>query len=125
VNHKIEDLKECNEILKELMTCLQREPESEMKNMKNAETFIEKLKYEPEETIPLRKLDPDYILTELLQQKEELVKEKEKMEAEYKTIPQTSKSMLNKRRKQKLELELSMNYNKLMSVNSKIKKYLN
>jgi hypothetical protein len=125
VNHKIQDLKECNEILKELVVCLQKEPNIESKVVKNAETFVEDRKYEPEETVKLAKLDPDCIVLDLMKQKEDLVKEKEKMENEYKSIPSNSKSMLNKRRKQKLEMDLSLNYNKLMSVSSKIKKLTN
>ena len=70
-------------------------------------------------------MDSNAIIKELYQKKEELIKEKEKMETEYKSIPQSSKSMANKRRKQALELEISMNYSKLMSVNNKIKHYFN
>jgi hypothetical protein len=125
VNFKLQDLKECGEILKELVICLGKEPIVLRKSVQNAETLTEVERGVKEETIALERLDPENVLNDLLQQKEALVREKERMEGEYRIIPQNSKSMTNKRRKQALELELSMNYSKLMSLNSKIKRFAN
>lgn len=125
VNFKLQDLKECGEILKELVICLGKEPIVLRRSVQNAETFMDDENSVKEETVLLDKLDPENVLNDLMQQKEMLVREKERMESEYRTIPQNSKSMTNKRRKQTLELELSMNYSKLMALNSKIKKYAN
>ncbi|OMJ96349.1 hypothetical protein SteCoe_89 [Stentor coeruleus] len=124
-NHKIQDLKECNEILTELVTCLQKEPLITKKIVHDAETFMESPRYELGETISLEKLGPESIAGEFMKKREQLIAEKEKMEMEYRNIPHNSKSMANKKRKQALEMELSMNYSKLMSINGKIKKYLN
>ena len=63
------------------------------------------------------------MLKELLEQKENIMREKARMEAEYKNIPENSKSIASKRKKKSLGLELSMNYSKLVSINSKIKNY--
>ena len=125
VNYKLQDLKECGETLKELVICLGKEPIVVRRSVQNAETFMDDEASVKEETVLLDKLDPENVLNDLMQQKEMLVREKERMESEYRTIPQNSKSMTNKRRKQTLELELSMNYSKLMALNSKIKKYAN
>lgn len=124
VNYKIQDLKECNNILKELVFCLHKEPVYLTKHVQNAETSMDLGNTERVETISMAKIvDSQGILGELQAKKAQLVEEKEKMEHEYKSIPADSKSMANKRRKQALELELSMNYSKLMSVTNKIKKY--
>lgn len=125
VNYKLQDLKESGEILKELVICLGKEPIVVSKSVQNAETFMDDEVTVKEEFVVLDRLDPENVLNDLMQQKESMVREKERMESEYRTIPQNSKSMTNKRRKQALELELSMNYTKLMALNSKIKKYAN
>lgn len=124
-NHKIQDLKECNEILTELVTCLQKEPLIVKKSVQDAETYMESPRYDLGDTISLEKLGPESIAGEFMKKREQLLIEKEKMEMEYRNIPHNSKSMANKKRKQALEMELSMNYSKLMSISSKIKKYLN
>ena len=125
VNYKLQDLKESGEILKELVICLGKEPIVVKRSVQNAETFMDDEISVKEETVLLERLDPENVLNDLMQQKEIMVKEKERMENEYRNIPQNSKSMTNKRRKQTLELELSMNYSKLMALNSKIKKFAN
>lgn len=125
VNYKLQDLKECGEILKELVVCLGKEPGLSRKNVENKETVMDFDGFVKEETVLLEKIHPDNVLNELLSQKEELLSEKEKMENEYRNIPHFSKSMNNKRRKQALELELSLNYSKLMTVNNKIKRFAN
>ena len=124
VNHKIQDLKECNNILKELVFCLHKEPVYITKTMQNAETSMDFYPEGKSETIPMSKImDSQAILQDLYEKRDQLVRDKEKMESEYKLIPQDSKSISNKRKKQALELELSMNYSKLMSITNKIKNY--
>ena len=126
INNKLQDLKECNNILQELVATLQKEPLIDKKILKNVETSTEIMRYEKIETISLLKIsDPEEILKDLYEKKNQLLIEKEKMENEYKSIPKNSKSMSNKRRRQILELDLSINYSKLIEISNKIKKYTN
>jgi hypothetical protein len=126
VNSKLIDLKECTKILNELTICLKQNP-TDKTSEKTMETIsTEESKYNTVQTISLSKLmNSDLVLKELFEQKEKLTKEREKMETEYKKIPPDSRSMANKRKKQALELDLSMNYTKFMSITNKIKKYTN
>ena len=81
-NYKIQDLKECNEILTELVTCLQKEPLIVKKSVQDAETFMESPRYDLGDTISLEKLGPESITGEFMKKREQLLIEKEKMENE-------------------------------------------
>ena len=68
-------------------------------------------------------LNYESILEEALAKREQLLEVKTKLETEFKSLPNDSKSMSNKRRRLALEFELSMNYSQLISINNKIKRY--
>ena len=121
---KLKDLQECNEILTEMVTCFHKEPIFSDRDLQNAETFTDDLKLEAIGTIKLAGLlNSESILQEAYEKKEQLQLIKTELENEYKSIPDDSKSMINKRRKLELEFELSMNYSQLVSINNKIKRY--
>jgi hypothetical protein len=99
-------------------------------NLKNSPVSIRNspLKLENEQkrmigTIKLEQLiDKDNALEEIYTRRDQLMKSKEILEAEYREIPNNSKSLTSKKRKLSLEYQLSLNYSQLVSVNNKIKK---
>ena len=75
-------------------------------------------------TIKLNELvDSQSRLEDAYKRRDQLMRNKEKLEAEYREIPSNSKSLTSKKRKLSLEYELSLNYSQLVAVNNKIKKY--
>ena len=124
VYHKLKDLHECNEILSEMVACFRKEPIFSSREMHNEETYTDNLALDTIGTIKLSGLlNSESILQEAHAKRELLQEIKEKLEQEYKSIPDDSKSMISKRRKLALEFELSMNYSQLVSITNKIKRY--
>ena len=124
VYHKLKDLHECNEILSEMVACFRKEPIFSSREMQNEETYTDNLALGDIGTITLSGLlNSDSILQEAHAKREQLQQIKAKLEQEYKSIPDDSKSMVSKRRKLALEFELSMNYSQLVSISNKIKRY--
>lgn len=123
---KLKNLHECNEILSEMVACFRSEPIFIPKDLQNAETFTEDFKMEEIGTIKLADLgNSEAILQEANAKLSQLQETKAKLESEYKSIPNDSKSMISKRRKLALEFELSLNYSQLVSIGNKIKRYTN
>ena len=137
INHKLKDLQECNEILTEILACFRKEPllieaqlskspsvspttSLEAKDLKISKDFEDKMMA----TIKLNELvDSQSRLEDAYKRRDQLMRNKEKLEAEYREIPSNSKSLTSKKRKLSLEYELSLNYSQLVAVNNKIKKY--
>jgi DNA repair exonuclease SbcCD ATPase subunit len=124
VYHKLKDLQECNEILNEMVLCFKKEPILTNRNFLDSLPSTEPIKTEVIGTIKLSGLqNSQTVLQEAYEKKDQLMRTKDLLESEYKSLPEDSKSMANKRRKLALEFELSVNYSQLVSINNKIKRY--
>ena len=151
INHKLKDLQECNEILTEILACFRKEPllvedqgRKSWELSPGGESFNDLRKIEGSEgcegfegfegfkefddkmiaTVKLEDLlDQQGRLEDVYRRRKEIIRAKEKLEAEYKEIPCDSKCLANKKRKVSLEYELSINYSQLVAANNKIKKY--
>ena len=123
VYHKLKDLHECNEILSEMVNCFHKEPIFTNREVQSDEAINMKIKNEIIGIKVSGLLNYESILEEALAKREQLLEVKTKLETEFKSLPNDSKSMSNKRRRLALEFELSMNYSQLISINNKIKRY--
>lgn len=91
-----------------------------LKGLKDSKEFDDKMMA----TIKLNELvDSQSILEDAYKKRDQIMRNKEKLETEYREIPSNSKSLTSKKRKLSLEYELSLNYSQLVAVNNKIKKY--
>lgn len=144
INLKLKDLQECNEILTEILACFRKEPLfienqerkswdlagndnlNDLRKIGNFEDFEEFKEFDDKimaSVVDDELLDQQGRLDEVYKKRREIIKAKEKLEAEYKEIYCNSKSVVSNKRKVSLEYELSINHSQLVAADNKIKMY--